>query len=282
MASNSTGKWVERAATTGGGKSYRGKTPVNWYASLAVICIIGIALIVYSRYELTHQSASSSGPPIIGQQWNAAFAVDICGQLEPNLASNAGVTAGGFTTDGTGVISILPTNSSESGANATLGRFVTGYKGLELTNTELKYPGKPAYTNGENCPKGTPDAGKPGVVIVNYWPTYVSTTAQQPEGDPQNLRFSQGQLITAAFVPAGSSIPKPSSAVQSALLTAVSKGASQAPGATTTTAPSTTATTSATSVTTTTVAGGATTTTSASSTTTEAQSTTTTTSGTSK
>ncbi len=40
---NSTGKWVERAATTGGGRTYRGQMPVNWYASLAVICIVGPA-----------------------------------------------------------------------------------------------------------------------------------------------------------------------------------------------------------------------------------------------
>ena len=35
MASNQTGKWVQRAATTGGGRTYRGQMPVNWYASLA-------------------------------------------------------------------------------------------------------------------------------------------------------------------------------------------------------------------------------------------------------
>jgi len=45
MASKSTGKWVERAATTGGGRTYRGQMPVNWYASLALICIVGLLLV---------------------------------------------------------------------------------------------------------------------------------------------------------------------------------------------------------------------------------------------
>ena len=69
MASNSTGKttWVERAATTGGGRTYRGQMPVNWYASLAVICIVGLLLIGFSRYQRTHQTASSAGPPTTPQ-----------------------------------------------------------------------------------------------------------------------------------------------------------------------------------------------------------------------
>ena len=45
MANNSTGKWVQRAATTGGGRTYRGQMPVNFYAALAVIIIVGLALV---------------------------------------------------------------------------------------------------------------------------------------------------------------------------------------------------------------------------------------------
>jgi hypothetical protein len=63
MANNSTGKWVQRAATTGGGRTYRGQMPVNWYASLVLICVVGLFLVGLSRYQLSHRSTTSSGPP---------------------------------------------------------------------------------------------------------------------------------------------------------------------------------------------------------------------------
>ena len=74
MASNSTGKWVQRAATTGGGRTYRGQMPVNWYASLIIICVVGLLLVGLSRYQLTHRSASSAGPPTTPQTGTPAWA----------------------------------------------------------------------------------------------------------------------------------------------------------------------------------------------------------------
>ena len=107
------------------------------------------------------------------------------------------------------MVTIQPKNSSESGSNATLGRFVAGYKGLELTSSTLQYPGKQAWTNGDVCPKGTPDAGKPGVVIVDNWSSFNSKTGTETSGPPEDLLFQNGQLITMAFVPATATVPKP-------------------------------------------------------------------------
>jgi hypothetical protein len=225
MASNATGKWVERAATTGGGRTYRGQMPVNWYASLVVICIVGFLLIGFSRYQRTHQTASSAGPPTTTQQWHAALGIDICGTLQPDLPASTNATQTGLVADGDGVLTIAPKNSSESGSNATLGRFVSGYKGLELTSSTLQYPGKPALTNGDVCPKGTPDAGKPGVVIVDSWPNFTSKgPGTETSGPPENLRFADGQLITMAFVPATASVPKPPAKAITNLITAVTQG----------------------------------------------------------
>src|SRR5664280_1893419 len=209
MASNSTGKWVGCAATTGGGRTYRGQMPVNWYATLAIICIVGLSLVGLSRYQRTHQASSSTGPPTINQVWHA-----------------------------------------------TLGKFVSGYKGLELTASTLQYPGKTAYTNGDVCPKGTPDAGKPGVVIVDSWNNFRSNgKGTQPSGPPQDLLFDNGQLITMAFVPATASVPKPPAQAITGLITSLQSGtaatttttpgatAASTPAATTTTTGSTTSTT---------------------------------------
>ena len=242
MASNSTGKtgkWVERAATTGGGRTYRGQMPVNWYATLALICIVGLLLIGLSRYQRTHQTVSSSGPPTTHQTLYAALGSDVCGTLEPNLPASANTTKTGLVANGNGVLTIAPKNSSESGSNATLGKFVSGYSGLQLTSSTLQYPGKPSYTNGDVCPKGSPDVGKPGVVIAVSWPNFTSKgKGTETSGAPQDLKFANGQLVTMAFVPATSTVPKPPAQAITNLITAVTEGTTS-----TTTTPTTVVTT---------------------------------------
>jgi hypothetical protein len=222
---NSTGKWVERAATTGGGRTYRGQMPVNWYATLLLICIVGLLLVGFSRYQRTHQTNSSGGPPTTSQVWHAALGTDICGTVQPALPASTNTKKTGLTANGNGVLTIAPLNSSESGGNATLGKFVSGYKGLGLSSSTLQYPGKPAYSNGNVCPKGTPDSGKPGVVIVDSWNNFESKgKGTETSGAPQDLRFANGQLITMAFVPATASVPKPPASAITGLLTALSQG----------------------------------------------------------
>ncbi len=254
MANNSTGKWVQRAATTGGGRTYRGQMPVNWYASLVLICVVGLFLVGLSRYQLTHRTTTSSGPPTTSQTWYAALGIDVCGTMQPNLPASKNTTVTGLTANGNGIVTIHPKNSSESGSNATLGKFVQHYKGLELDNSTLQYPGKSAYTNGDVCPKGTPDSGKPGVVIVYSWPNFTSKHGSETPGDPQDLPFQNGQLITMAFVPASTTIPKPPATVITNLITADESGpttATTTPTVSSTTLPTSTSTTTPTSTSTT-------------------------------
>ena len=92
---------MERAATTGGGRTYRGQMPVNWYASLALICIVGLLLIGFSRYENTHRTAPGRAPAT-QQHWYAALGIDICGKIEPNLPASTKTTKTGLTPTATG------------------------------------------------------------------------------------------------------------------------------------------------------------------------------------
>ncbi len=226
--------------TTGGGRTYRGQMPVNWYASLVVICLVGLLLVGYSRYQRTHTTASSAGPPTTSQVWHAALGIDICGTMQPALPASTNTKKTGLTADGNDVLTIAPLNSSESGSNATLGNFVSGYKGLELSSSTLQYPGKPSYSNGAVCPKGTPDSGKPGVVIVDSWTNFESKgKGTETSGPPEDLLFANGQLITMAFVPATASVPKPPASAITNLLTSLSQGTTT-PSTTPSTAPTTT------------------------------------------
>ena len=161
MARKGTGRWVARAGATGGGRTYRGQAPVRWYMSLVLICLLGVALIVYSRYERQHPV--STGQPTIGTHWYAALSVDICGKQSSLAANPTSKPTPGITTDGAGVITVAPARKADAGSNATLGRFVQTYHGLKLSSSELKLPGTTTYRNGGTCPAGTPDAHKRAV-----------------------------------------------------------------------------------------------------------------------
>lgn len=203
MSRDATGRKVARAAATGGRKrSARGQAPVGWYASLGAVVVLGVAVVSYSRYELSHPA--SAVQPTVGQHWLAAVGFDVCGKMEPNLPSPPASARNGITTLGDGLIHINPTNSTNSGANATLGRFVSGYPGLVLTGSELQLPGHKARRNGTTC------SGRPAKIVVDTWSSLVSTHATQV-ANPLGLRLRDGQLITVAFVPRGAAVPKPES-----------------------------------------------------------------------
>jgi hypothetical protein len=245
MARYSTGKRVQRAGATGGGRTYRGQAPANWYAALVLIVVIGLASIAFARYEYQNPAAAKAAvPPKVGQVWFAGFEFSLCGAVQKPPPANPNAALAGLTTDGTGVIQIAPKKRSEAGVNATLGRFVSEYPGMTLTSASVQYPGQKVLRNGETCAAGTPDAGKKGEVQVDYWPTYVSKHGVRVSGDPRSLKLGQNSLVTISFAPSGTTLKRPSGTVVLALIKA---GAS---GATTATTLPTTATTLPTTATT--------------------------------
>ncbi len=253
MARGDTGKWVARAGATGGGRSYRGQMPVKWYSSLVLICLLGVALIVYSRYERQHPAPAVQ--PAIGAHWYQALGFDICGTIEPNLPLNPNASTSpvpGIRTQGDGVIQVVPTTNADAGNNATLARFVALYPKLKLSPGVVQLPGKPKYTNGDKCPAGSPDAGKAGELVIKMWPSFTPPGSNNPviSPDPGAVKLADGQLITVAFVPSGASIPKPSSIT--AMLTDRAGSATTTPSTTPTPAPTTATTTAPTATTATT------------------------------
>jgi len=245
MARSDTGRWVARAGATGGGRSYRGRRPLRWYSSLVLIVLLGVALIVYSRYELQHPAASIQ--PAIGSHWYVAMAFDICGDVEPNLPANPNEAsaAPGLYTAGDGVIQIAPAKASDAGNNATLGRFVQEYPGLALSPTSVRLPGKTTHHNGQSCPSGTPDAGTKADVSVKVWPSFTSSSSFVPS-DPTTLKLANEELLTVSFLPTGKTVPKPSPTVVETMLQDQASGGTT----TTTTVPTTTTPTSTTTTTT--------------------------------
>jgi hypothetical protein len=248
---------VARAGATGGGRSYRGQMPLKWYSSLALISLLGVALIVYSRYERQHPGPTAQ--PAIGAHWFLAIGFDVCGRIQPNVPANPNASVSpipGIRTAGDGVIQVAPTTGSDAGSNATLARFAASYPKLVLTPTTLQIPGKPKYTDGQTCPAGTPDVGKRGQLEIKVWPSFTPPGSNNPTvfHDPASIKLADGQLVTVALVPSGASVPKPSAGAIQSMLTdragsATSTASTAVPPPTPTSVPSTTATSAATSTT---------------------------------
>jgi hypothetical protein len=232
MPSSSTGKWVQRAASTGGGRTYRGQRPTNWYAALVIIVVVGLLSVVLARHDYQHRTGAPKVEPTVGTTWYSAEGFNICGVVEKALAVPSPQSTTGMTVDGAGSIVIKPTKSSQAGDNAVLSQFIDGYQGLTLTSSTIGYPGKQVYKNGDKCPKGTPDAGKVGTVQTGYWPNIEAKAgAYQRVSDPPSFKPANGSEFTFNFLPAGATLKKPPGTAVADML----KGfeASQAPSTTT-------------------------------------------------
>jgi len=246
--------------------------PVNWYAALVVIVLLGIGSVVLARYH--YSKGATAIQPTVGQTWHAALAYDICGTAEPALAATASGSPSGLTTTGSGVLLLAPKNGTEAGRNATLGNFVKENATGKLTDSSIQYPGGVVYENGQKCAKGTPDAGQVGVVRARTWTLSAAAQSGSEEkllggeytSKPASLRFKNRQLITVGFGPASKPLPKVPASTELALVQVVE--GTTAPLTTTTTAPTaptTTPTTGASGPTTTTTTASTTTTTAKSS-----------------
>jgi hypothetical protein len=181
---------------------------------MAVIVVVGIGLVVFSRGETSAGVPPQPGDPATGapgDHWHSAFAVNICGQwIDPpsefeTQPDNPNVNVG-IHTHGDGFIHIHPFTRSEGGNNATLGRFLD-YGGfgvsedsLDLGDDTSRWPGlaanpeKREWSNGDECPAGTTMSGRAGVV---KW----SVNCHNRTGNPADYKLKDLQVIAIAFLP---------------------------------------------------------------------------------
>ncbi len=233
MGKASSAKKVARAAGTGGGRTTRGRAPLTYYGVILVVVILGVAATFASRStRLTNlATANKTAAPTVGSTENAAFAVDICGTLAPNIKTTKNPV--GITTQGDGIIHIHPLKASAAGANATLGLFASSI-GMKLTTTDLALPGGKDHVAGNSC------HGQPAQVYVRRfaYPGAPASAGVVQGANPDSVHLDDGSEYTIAFVAPsqkGKIPPPPASVV--ATLTSLEA----ATNSTTTTAPSTTA-----------------------------------------
>jgi hypothetical protein len=267
MSRGSFSRSVARAAASGGGRAYRSRAPIGWYALLLVICVAGVSLTVYSRNERLHpaSAAATTEGPTKNDHWHVALAIDICGKIQPNLPASSNIGTTGLRTYGDGLIDILPSVASKpanfEGKNANLATFAKNYSGLTLTRSSIKLPGQTTtYKDGTYCIQPNtkhPTQGQQredeGQLLIEQWPSPTGKGKLVTASDPSNVHLTNGSMVTIAFVIAGTKIPEPPS--KSHLVEVL--GSSTTP-TTAGVSPTTTSTTSSSTATSSTTASGAT------------------------
>jgi hypothetical protein len=200
MGRASSNKKVARIASTGGGRTARGRTPWLWYGGIAAVALLGVLLVASSRSKLN----PTVGHPDFKDHWHMAYGVFICDQFKPPMPQPA--TLIGLHTHTDGLIHVEPSSISDTAGNATVGRYASGQPGFAISATRLQYPGDKVYKNGDKC------GSKPGHVEVREWSSQTASSSEKISGDPKKVKVEDHHLITFAFVPSGTTIPKPPSA----------------------------------------------------------------------
>lgn len=225
MPRGPTGRRVARAAASGASRSHRGRAPLGWYASLVLICIVGVGLIGYSKYELSNPATSTTTTTTTPTDSYVGLSFDVCGKITilPNSENSIPV---GITSVGNGLIQLVPPTSQLGVKNATLATFVKDYLPLtKLTSSELQLPGKgeTLWTDGAKCSSG-PFIGQSGVVQAKVWKFVDSPTGTVVKANLLGTKLTAGSMITVAFLPTGASIPTAPAATEALLSQSLSAG----------------------------------------------------------
>jgi hypothetical protein len=177
---------------------------------MALVVILGTAGIVYSRDQRqpdnTRPLPAANG--VAGDHWHAALGIDICGTFESNIP-DSGTDPLGIHTHGDGVVHIHPFSSTASGKRAKLSVYFDTVN-AKISASSIKIPNDDTtHKNGQSCSSG------PATVQTKVWDSRdAADQGRIVPGNPADIRPTDGMLITIAFVPTGTDIPRPPSADQ--------------------------------------------------------------------
>jgi hypothetical protein len=250
MGKASSAKKVARAARAGGRGARGGqRRSILFPASITVVCILGVSLILYART----QDKAEALEPGITDHWHAAYGVQICDELLPNLSSGQNDPNGTHTHDD-GVMHIHPGAAQEvarAGEDATVQVFLES-TGSSISDDSLTI--RAADGTETTYTEGADDMPCDGQVQVAYWANASEANDTDPRiftEDLADIFFrNDREAFTFAFVPEGDDILPPATVTELDALAGIDGGS-------TVTTPSTAP---GTGTTPTTAAGGATTT----------------------
>lgn len=237
MVGTSGNRKVARAARTSSGRRRGASTPVGYYSTLAVIALLGIALVWFSRNERLDASNPGHTPPLApvvaadgtpsraGDQWFEAYGIYICDKYQAPIDNPNNLF--GISTENDGVIHIAPHQKKYAGHNTTLNLFARTVD-LEITRTSFKLPNdEKTYKSGEKC------GDKDGKFVVKEWSNAKDpASGTEIKSNPKSLLLKDNHAVAIAFIPNDMNwedIPLPESAAKLEGVAAAAKAAAADP-----------------------------------------------------
>lgn len=223
--SSSSTKKAAKLAKSGQGKKVRFQGGTLFPMVVAIVVVLGLALIVYARQSRPEADAAA---PQLSDHWHHAYGFYLCdtwfkleGDAEtPGTSDFEEYQRTGIHSHDDGLIHWHPFTSASVGTRAKLGVFLDTY-GVELTNDTLTFPenqraGLPSqqdtgvFEEGETtCTiDGNDESAELKVVVWdNFTDTDDGTTYI---ADFDNIRLDKDQMVVAiAFVPDNTDVSMP-------------------------------------------------------------------------
>ena len=204
MSSSSSAKKVRKAARAGGssGPSTSRDRNLAFPLAIAVICIVGVALVVFSKAENEDSAASSEDTTPAVAEFAATYGIFDCTAYVATSPPNP-ETAQDFT---------IPLSSENAERNGRLDRWAEEV-GMELSADALVVTSvDPAIDRsvGDDC------EGEEGAIFLTVWSTNDEAGAALDEvevqtitDDPGAYRPRNGDRIAIVFAPEGAEIEEP-------------------------------------------------------------------------
>jgi hypothetical protein len=184
----------------------------GWNMGIAILAVVGIALLVWTvagRRD-SAEAAPRAGNPTTGEagdHWHASLDVNVCGQWvtpapEFETRADSAEIRVGIHSHGDGLVHIHPFNSSESGGQATLGRFLD-YGGWSASSDSLSLwegTGGQAIEeqNGDECTLA--DGARQKGTLTWY------VNGKKQSGNPSDYQPKDQDKIVLVFGPAGTTL----------------------------------------------------------------------------
>ena len=211
MAKPSSSKKVQRAArAAAASKGARERREIAFPLALAVVVVLGVALVVFARSSRTPAAA----PRVGNDHWHSAYAIYDCDRFLPAFTSAA--DPDGIHSHQDGVVHIHPWNSSAAGDRADLDVFFEAM-GARVTDDEISGPGIGVLEAGSDC-NGEPTVIRavrftridPGTDALPSTLTEIYEATDTYTDDFGDVRLlGDLEAFTFARVPEGAEIPPP-------------------------------------------------------------------------
>ena len=190
--------------------------------TVVIVFVVAIVLTISGRgndLSNAHPLAANQTTGVAGDHWHTYLGVNICGEwliaapaFEKAFESQSALANAGIHSHGDGLIHTHPFVTSEQGANATLGHFLSngGWSvsdasfdnsgGYTWAGPESK-PNERSWSNGDTCNFGD-YKGQKGELV---W----SVDGKIQKGNPSDYKLQDGATIAIGFLPKGAELGFP-------------------------------------------------------------------------